>query len=346
MEAYSYTRLNIYRQCPRRYRARYLDGLPERETEALLIGREAHELIAAYLRHLVEERLETDVTWSPPPGYRYESTMLLREMQASVAIHPERVVAVEEAVEADLGGRRFLGYLDLLELSEDTPIVTDWKSDQRVRTQAEVERDLQMRLYACLVRGAYGYNLVRCREHFLRFRSRVEMEAGAEVMDRTEEEIAALVRLIEGEREWAPTPGTHCAWCPQQLSEGCPAVSESPVRIGGVDDARRLAGEILVLEKQLKDRKDALRAWTAIEGPVQVGGAEFGHFESRGVRVVDWPRFMAAVELAGEDPYEFLSVDGRRVARLLRGQLGEAIRETMEETISTTFRSRRAREGA
>src|SRR5438270_8965669 len=49
---YSYTQINHYLGCPRRYRHRYLDGWQEKDTRAaMLFGRVFEQALAAYFRH-------------------------------------------------------------------------------------------------------------------------------------------------------------------------------------------------------------------------------------------------------------------------------------------------------
>ena len=61
----SYSALNLYEQCPRRYKIERVDGRKSPDTAPLRVGSAVHAGIAAYLRHLQEENLQTDVTWTP-----------------------------------------------------------------------------------------------------------------------------------------------------------------------------------------------------------------------------------------------------------------------------------------
>ena len=48
---YSYTQINQYLACPRRYRYRYLDGWKEKDTRAaMLFGRAFETALAAFFR--------------------------------------------------------------------------------------------------------------------------------------------------------------------------------------------------------------------------------------------------------------------------------------------------------
>lgn len=358
----SYSALSLYESCPRRYRIERVEKRAAPESPALLLGSAVHAAIAAYLRHLQGENLATDITWAPQAiraaeealavdgrtlggGLREEAEEIFRAFVGSHAFDPADIAEVELSERIDLpDGVQFFGVIDLLEVRDGLAVVTDWKTDWAVRGQAEVERDFQLRTYAWMMSRLYGYEEVVCRLDFVRHPGAVrEAFFGPEDIAKTEERILRTIEAIQAEKEWRPSPGAHCSWCP--WSEDCPAMSDLPVEIASVEDAERVAGEILVLEKQLKDRKEALKAWTAVEGPITVGGQEFGHHESRSLRVTDIPAFIRFMEEAGGDPYGLLSVDGRKLSPYLRdAQMRERLEEISEEVVTTRFGARKAKE--
>jgi CRISPR/Cas system-associated exonuclease Cas4 (RecB family) len=358
----SYSALSLYESCPRRYLLERVEQRAAPESPALLLGSAVHAAIAAYLKHLRDEGLATDITWAAQAmkaaeealagngrilggDLREEAEEIFRTFVGSHAFDPADIAEVELSEKVDLpDGVQFFGVIDLLEVRDGLAVVTDWKTDWAVRGQAEVERDFQLRAYAWMVSKLYGYEEVVCRLDFVRHPGAVrEALFGPEDMARTEERILRTVESLQTDKEWRPSPGSHCSWCP--WSEDCPAVSDLPVSITTSEDAKRIAGEILVLEKQLKDRKEALKAWTAVEGTVTVGGQEFGHHESRSLRVTDIPAFIALLEEAGKDPYGLLSVDGRKLSPYLRDSyIRERLEEISEEVVSTRFGARKAKE--
>lgn len=356
----SYSALDLYEKCPRRYRIERVERRKAAPGPALLVGSAVHAAIAAYIRHLRDEGLATDVTWAPQALEEAEKTLkgrkpdggiweevegMFRTFVDSHAFDPSRIAEVEKMERISLeDGTQFWGVIDLLEVREDgLAVVTDWKTDWAVRSQSEVERDFQLRTYAWMVARLYGYEEVVCRLDFVRHGAVREVLLGPEDVARTERRIIRTIKHIRAEKEWSPSPGTHCSWCP--WSDDCPAVSDLPAQIYSLEDARRVAGEILVLEKQIRDRKEALKAWTAVEGPIIVGGQEFGHHESRSLRITNIPAFVQLMEGAGKDPYGLLSVDGRKISPYLRDPwMKERLEEISEEIVTTRFGSRKARE--
>jgi len=364
VEHYSYSRLNLYDNCPRSYKLKYLEKREEPPSRPLRIGSAVHETIAAYDKHLVSERVQTDITWAPRaleeakkalanPKRRGGPTKLASDEWAEVEdiftafvdshiLDPEHVAAIEEMHRISMDGYTFWAMIDLMEISGGGPRITDYKTDRHVRSDAEVKNDFQLGTYAWAIHTLSGYEEVYCQLDFVRYRTTKGVLFDLEAIKKVEKRVFDLIEAIRAEKEWAPTPGSHCSWCP--WSEECPAVSDLPVKVTTPEDAERVAGEVLVLEKQLKDRKAALKDWTAVGGALVVGGQEFGHFESRSLKP-DVPAFIELMDDIGKDPYAYINVDGRKLKPLLKDeQMRTEIEAISTESVSTSFRSRKARE--
>jgi len=364
MEHFSYSRLNLYDNCPRSYKLKYLEKREEPPSRPLRIGSAVHETIAAYDKHLVSERVQTDVTWAPRaleeakkdlanPKRRGGPTKLASDEWAEVEdiftafvdshiLDPERVAAIEGMHKISMDGYTFWAMLDLLEISGGAPRITDYKTDRHVRSDAEVKNDFQLGIYAWVIHTLSGYEEAYCQLDFVRYRTTKGVLFDLEAIKKIEKRIFDLIEAIRAEKDWAPTPGSHCSWCP--WAEDCAAVSDLPVSIARAEDAERVAGEILVLEKQLKDRKAELSNWTAVEGALVVGGQEFRHFESRSLKP-DVEAFIKLMYEGGKDAYAYINVDGRKLKPLLKDDLLRAeIEAISEESVSTSFKHKKARE--
>jgi CRISPR/Cas system-associated exonuclease Cas4 (RecB family) len=350
MDHYSHSQLALYESCPLAYHRRYVEGRTPERSPAAAIGSAAHAAAAAYIEHLVSERLSTDVTWDPIPAARErmaeegirlpaeaweEVEGLIEALKRSFTMDPVHYLEHEKRTELEVAGRDWVGVIDLV-TAEDGFVITDWKTDWAVRSQSEVERDQQLRRYAWMLHRLYGCEAVRARLWFLRHGVAREIALGLEDFERTEKGIISTIEAIENEQDWTPTPGVGCAWC--SWSEECPAVSDLPLAIVTPDDAARIAGELAILEKQVKDRKEALKSWCVVNGPIVAGGLAWGHWESRTPRVTD---IRAFIERVGERAYDMLTVDGRKLGALLKTADGE-LDGLIEEAVSTSFRSRKA----
>lgn len=349
MKNYSHTKLSLYERCPLAYKRRYIERRTEQKSPALVIGSACHAAAAAYVAHLVERRLQTDVTWDPMPAARMhmdvEGLALNEEGWATVAeitgrllesftLDPESYLEHELRTEVPLGGYTWVAVMDLACASGGVLEITDWKSDWALRSQAEVDRDSQLRRYGWTGHKVYNYDRIRARLFFLRHGVERVVELGPEDFAATEAALLATIATIEADKAFTPTPGAGCAWC--SWSEDCAAVSDAPLAIVTPADAERIGGELALLEKQTKDRKDALKGWCTTHGPVTAGGLEWGHHESRSPRVTDIGRFIKLVPSA----FDYLNVDGRKLPGLVKKMNGQ-LDGLIEESVSTRFGSRK-----
>lgn len=355
MKHASHSSLSLYDRCPRWYKIERVEKRKAPPGASLKKGSAVHAGAAAYIRHLQAEGLQTDITWQgkaldaarekmKSEGIRLaqeewnEVKEVLDTFISSHVFEPSQIAEVEKMERIPLdGGIQFWGVIDLLEVRDGLAAVTDFKTDFRVRSQAEVERDPQLARYAWMVARLYGYEEVACRLDFVRYGAVREVTFGPAEISKVEPGILEAVEAIEADEEWNPTPGSHCSWCP--WAEECTALSDLPVQPPRTDEeAERLGGEILVLEKRLKDRKAALSEWTAKNGSVVVGGQEFGHFESRSLK----PDPAAFIELLGNDTYQYVSIDGRKLGKLLKDKdLGPHIEAISKESVSTSFKHKK-----
>lgn len=355
----SYTAIHLYEQCPYRYRVERVDRRIPPPSEPLLVGSTAHLAIAEYLRHLIAEDLQTDVTWweeavSRAEAKAREEGLFLSPKQCeqvseiveffvgSHLFHPSRIVGVELPLEIELESATFRAVIDLLEIEDGAPVVRDWKTSWAV--PSSVQEDLQLRIYAWMVCERFGYDEVRCELDFVRHGAVRRAEFGPEDHEQTERRVTRTMRLIAGETSWRATPGSHCAGCP--WANDCPAITDDVLAIKSREDAARFAGEILVLEKQVENRRELLRAWCAEEGPVEVGGEVFGHLASRdgGWTVTDKPAFAAILEQHGLNPWDYFHVSFTklkqiRTAQKWRGLLAE-VEPLLKREVRTMFTHR------
>ncbi len=350
MKSYSYSRLDLYNSCPLAFKRRYIERREEQRSAPLLIGSAFHAAAADYVAHLVEARLATDVTYDPLPKARAkmeeegnnltpeewtEVTELAERFADSFMMEPERYIEHEKLQKINCLDYTWSGVMDLLETyTADTCRITDWKTDRALRSQADVERDFQLRVYAWMAHALFQYDKVIARLWFTRFGVAREVEFGLADIEQAGREIAAQVATIEADTEFRPTPGSYCSWC--SWADDCPAVSDLPVLVRSDADAFRVGGEILVLEAQASERKDALKKWCTVNGAVEVGGEVFAHHESRSPKITDIGRFIQLVP----DAPAYLNVDGRKLPGLVKKMNGE-LDAILGENVSTSFKHKK-----
>lgn len=360
---YSYSKLNLYGQCPLRYKRRYIEKREEPPSRALNVGSGVHAAIAAYDEHLVEEGLQTDVTWAPAAlasawkklakegrklseAEKDEVSEIFLTFVDSHILDPDSVVSIEQMEKVERDGFTFWGVLDLFSMRDGVPVVRDYKTDHRVRSEADVVRDPQLATYAVMVHWMHGYEEILCELDFVRHRTIRQASFDLSAIKKAETYLLNQIEALDAERAWEPTPGSHCSWC--AWADECPAASDRPARLSTAEDAARLAAEILVLERQIKNRQDLLKEWCAVEGSITVGGEIFGHLPQKdgGWSITDKPTFAGILDRHGLDPWDYFNINSTklksiRTAKKWAHVLAD-VEPLLEKDTKTTFCHRKA----
>lgn len=260
----SATRLKTYLTCPRQYRYIYVEELPRVPTPALLFGSAMHET----LRLVQEQRMQTNTLPLPTEavlmfnrlwreavckeqpafkvGTSIESYEVAARQMLSVHLKVSRTSLVplllEFPFEISVGEHTLVGILDRVDESETESeseqaeaglVVIDYKSGQRKPSRSEVERDLQLTVYAYAVQQVFGLPVHQVICHWLR--DGVDLVSTRGVGDYewlTQELLPYVAESVQNE-QFAPKPGYYCRFCDyRQLCEA-----------EGLNTGERLQGE-------------------------------------------------------------------------------------------------------
>lgn len=371
---WSYSRLQLYENCPAAFRLKYIDWVPEQRSEELAFGSLAHRIFAEYTRQCAARKLETDVSamdgiverlfYADPrdavPSERFgEMVELARSFAAGHKADLATLAGVEEWIESELdagyhkshGQYLLRGIIDRLDFDHvnEVAIITDYKTDWQVRSQAEVERDFQLAVYAWLVSREYPglFREYRVRLDFVRWGVVREAVLRPGDLARVERQILRQIMRVEADREFAPRPGHFCAWCGYAFR--CPAVKSLPEEVRAIQsakEARRVAAELVVLERQVAMRKEALKAWCRVAGPVEANGITWGFFKSDSAGIVDVDSFVRIMNELGLDPRPYLAVSAMPLKGLLADEkAAEALAPLVVDKSRTEFRSKKGVDG-
>jgi len=360
MRHYSHTRFNQFETCPRSFKLRYLDRIPEKPSDALIIGRLVHEIIAEYDRALLKSGLQTDITLLPEitqmvfykkPHHLGSSRFteiesIIESFANSHIFNPNTTVGIEEKIKLPLSNDiLFWAVLDRLEIDDNVATIMDYKTDWAIRSQAETENDFQLHIYAWIVKKEYPQvDTFKARLEFVRHGVVREVDIDPVKVATTEDKIFGLIRQIESEVEFAPRPGEGCSWC--SYVDMCPALKN----LGGSiikdeQDALRVAGELVLLEKQVADRKEALKKWCNVNGFVETNGLQWGYYVTESKSISDVKEFTKIMRDLGEDPEKYLSVDERRFTKKLQEKYADALASVLVDKSYTRFDSKKTKNG-
>jgi len=363
MRDYSYSRLSLFESCPAAFRMKYIDKLPEASSDALAFGSLIHHIIATYNKHCLEKGLETDITamagivqkcfYEKPSGLtsdRYPEILAVAErFVASHTISLDTVIGIEEWVRAGIAGGKYLfrGIIDRLDIDKNTVIITDYKTDHQLRSQADIEADFQLAVYAWLVTKEYPQiNQFIVRLDFVRHD--VVREATLDVgrVAMVENQVLGLIGQVEkaiAANKLPARPGAFCGWC--GYATLCPAAKDIPADVQPVNTpeaARAVAEELAVLERLVAVRKEALKQYCNVAGPVEANGLVWGFHLVESRSVEDIEAFVRTMNELGRDPRPFLAVSGTKAKKLYGLQ---ELQPLLIDRSYTRFEGKKIRDG-
>lgn len=229
---------STFEQCPRRWRFRYVDRLPDPPGVPALAGSFAHRVLELLLqlepaertrdraRELAREvwpEVETDLDFvslqldeTQSREFRWKGWQAIEGLWAIEDPAQVKVRATEQDLETTLGEVPFRGIVDRIDEEQDGLVVTDYKSGRAPRPRWARSRLAQVLLYAAAVRESTGEQPVRARLLYL----------GQKIIDVqvTDAELSAAVETLQATwsgigdacaaDEFEPRTGPLCGWCP------------------------------------------------------------------------------------------------------------------------------------
>jgi putative RecB family exonuclease len=230
--------------CPRRWRFRYVERLPDPPGLAALAGTLVHRVLerllaepppartperarelaaAAWVEHAALADLRRfDLDDGATRAYKWRvwrAVAGLWELEDPGAV---AVAATEQRLEVDLSGVPFVGVIDRVERVGGGLVVTDYKSGRLPAAAHRAEKLEQVLWYAAAVAASTGEAPVRARLLYLGV-STIEVETPpgriADAVGRLGDVWQAVRRGLEGD-DFPPRTGPLCAWCP--FVDRCP----------------------------------------------------------------------------------------------------------------------------
>ena len=227
-----------FEQCPRRWRLRYVERLPDPPGEAALAGSFAHRVLELLMQRDPHERtveIAKAIARAEWPGveadpdfralgfdetgskhFRWKAWQAIEGLWALEDPKAVDVRATEHDVEADLGGVPFRGIVDRLDEEGDGLVVTDYKSGKAPSARFRRGRLDQVLLYAAAVEQATGEMPVHARLLYLGQRP-VGIKVTRKEIDSVVDKLAgtwAAINTACDTDEFDPRTGPLCGWCP------------------------------------------------------------------------------------------------------------------------------------
>lgn len=330
MSGYSFSKIELFCNCPAAYKMRYIDGIPSIPNQYVIIGRLAHKAVAEYMKHLRKTGQKTDLdAWKKiTQRTLMEANEFADELsaifdKAENLTLPVDIVEVEKTIKIDESGKilqendfdyYFMGVIDMAyQVSKTQAVVVDWKTSR----SEDYLNYRQIQIYAWLMSHVYPdveefYILF----HFLRTNRKKKEKVYKNELSDIDRWIKEKIYQIENETKWKATPGQACSLCDYITS--CPVLSYSLKNrmdvIADQEQAIKGAKMLRVLQEAEKSLKKSLEQYVNINGPVEIDGMELGYHEYETVKFPDskakgdLAKFLISKGMSKDDVWEIFNV--------------------------------------
>lgn len=236
--------------CPQRYKFEIIDRIPARKSSAALFGTHIHatlrfmfsqdplfptldEVLTFYRENWPAEE-KMPLAREEKDMYLAEGERMLKNFYAKNAPWNFLVVDLESKFEILIEDPKrgethvLAGRIDRIDKTESGYEVIDYKTARRMPSQSEVDRNLQMSIYALGLKKRWPHieeREVTLSLYYLKHGEKLSTRRTKEAIEATAFEVLKTIAEIEkklrlGER-FEPIPGPHCGFCPYKPI--CPA---------------------------------------------------------------------------------------------------------------------------
>lgn len=241
-EAYSFSRVTTFEQCPRRYRYRYLDGVQEGfDSVESFMGRQVHaaiEWLYGEREKGRKPRADETVAWycaswdagiaagprlvrvvkdgAPLEGYRRSGAeMLSRFHQTRFVSDRLETLGNEHHFRVTIAERfEFQGYIDRLARDEaGTRHIIDYKTGRKNGRGFSGREAEQLEAYALALFSSESVDEIELVLEYLRLGERVRKRVRREDAAALESSLVARIERLESSTVFPANPGILCRWC-------------------------------------------------------------------------------------------------------------------------------------
>ena len=246
---FSYSQLEDYKICPRKYRYKYIFKIPAPPTPPMSFGISLHETLREFEMRLIRgEKLKLAGLLAiyrncflsggyrerkEKEAYRRRGEKMLKDFYKKHRHKLLPAFMVEKSFEIKLGGKTLAGRIDRIgKDSEGNFELIDYKTGGTSRKklkeiEKKAQKDDQLLLYSIAAKEALGIELETVGLLYLDNGEKIEIQLSTQEVARRKKEIGARIkRIISG--NFKATPGPHCVYC--SFNKICPRAQASRYR--------------------------------------------------------------------------------------------------------------------
>lgn len=280
MSVYSFSQLQLFQQCPRKYQYKYVDQIKEKEFESspdLILGHSVHKVLENLYNNVnvfkipnLEDVLEdfhvtrnqeiADTTKEKPLQIKGQQTLedYIRRGEHYVNAYYKKyapfagvqVIATESMVNFDLdtaGQQKFRGVIDRIDKEGDTFVINDYKTNKNLPPEQKQEYTEQLSLYGLALQQKYGkyFKQIKARLHYLHFDITDEREITDDVLATVVQKYSSIIQWVE-HKKFAYNMGDKRAFEPIQneYCKYCEYMTICPLRAHLKYDDEVIWGEL------------------------------------------------------------------------------------------------------
>lgn len=240
----SYSKLMTYKLCPRNYKNLYVDKNPPQPRSFFTLGIAVHGALEEFYQYdgyLKEPSLKWLLellrkNWvSAGFNSKEEEMKLYHEAENILKVYYrdwiqgkfKRAFAVEPYFELPVGEKYVaIGYIDKIdELPDGSLEVIDYKTEPKIRTQQEVDEDLQLTIYYWACIQNYGKAPARVTLHFMRHNKQISTTRSQKDIDYLIDYLQQMGEDMQNDKEYLPKLNKYCISC--DVLVGCPLEQEA-----------------------------------------------------------------------------------------------------------------------
>lgn len=240
MKKISYSQINVYEACPRKYEYSYILRVPQRPSSALSFGSSVHNALKEFYDE--HKMFKEGLGLTPAPtkedlvallekkwiGVGYDSSVhekkrkeagikIMEDYYDTFYSEDERPYMLEEGFTVHIGETTFSGKIDRMDLVNVTDDgvkeveILDYKTG-KVKKPADIKKDLQLPLYAAFAEEKLGVKVVGAKYVFVEHCEVVDVDVSEKRREKAKELIPGFIENIEA-RNFTATPGFNCRFC-------------------------------------------------------------------------------------------------------------------------------------
>lgn len=205
MNTFSFSKISTYKECPLKYKYRYIDKLPSKPSIHLIKGSKVHKLLENYenitpgeyfdvVRNFAESELGQEIL--SKPSIREHKIKLDARLRANDELKKDET--------------RFIGFIDRINVHDGVDLI-DFKTGKY--KEPKYQDFEQLILYSLYMFDKFDIDEIKLRFVYVEHNIENTLIFKRESADFYRTQLKADIEKIENDTEFKKCPGPLCPWC-------------------------------------------------------------------------------------------------------------------------------------